>query len=257
MSDNISKLIDDYFCWLKDKTVLRKASGNWTEITTPHLDRHNDQLQIYVRQQGNNYVITDDGYIINDLINSGCPLDSPKREALLKITLAGFGVQLINNHELEVQATQENFALKKHSILQAMLAVNDLFYLASPFVQSLFYEDVLSWLDTNDIRYTPNCKFTGKSGYDHMFDFVIPKSRRQPERILQAVNNPNKDAVKAIMFKWLDTKETRPENAKLYVMLNDANSTYMADSVSNAFLNYGAEPVRWSQRTQVMEALAA
>lgn len=41
------------------------------------------------------------------------------------------------------------------------------------------------------IRYTPKVKFTGKSGYDHLFDFVIPKSRQQPERIIQAINRPN------------------------------------------------------------------
>jgi hypothetical protein len=45
-----------------------------------------------------------------------------------------------------------------------MLAVNDLFYLAKPIVESLFYEDVVQWLDANDIRYTPSVKFTGISG---------------------------------------------------------------------------------------------
>ena len=51
-------------------------------------------------------------------------------------------------------------------------------------VASLFYEDVVAWLDLHDVRYTPKVKFTGKTGYDHLFDFVIPKSRRQPERIV-------------------------------------------------------------------------
>ena len=32
------------------------------------------------------------------------------------------------------------------SLLQAMLAVNDMFYLAVPMVASLFYEDVVAWL---------------------------------------------------------------------------------------------------------------
>ncbi|WP_418888699.1 DUF1829 domain-containing protein, partial [Methanothrix soehngenii] len=36
-------------------------------------------------------------------------------------------------------------------------------------------------------------KFTGKSGYDHLFDFVIPKSKKRPERILQAINRPSRD----------------------------------------------------------------
>ncbi len=49
-------------------------------------------------------------------------------------------------------------------------------------VLSLFYEDVVTWLDLHEIRYTPKVKFTGKSGFDHLFDFVIPKSRSSPER---------------------------------------------------------------------------
>jgi hypothetical protein len=59
-----------------------------------------------------------------------------------------------------------------------MLAVNDLFYLAEPFVKSLFFEDVVAWMDESEVRYTPKVKFTGVSGYDHLFDFVIPKSRK-------------------------------------------------------------------------------
>ena len=36
---------------------------------------------------------------------------------------------------------------ESYNLLQAMLAINDLFYLAVPLVASLFYEDVVSWLD--------------------------------------------------------------------------------------------------------------
>ena len=56
-----------------------------------------------------------------------------------------------------------------------MLAVSDLLYLAEPVVKSLFFEDVVMWLDEADVRYTPKIKFTRISGYDHLFDFVISK----------------------------------------------------------------------------------
>src|SRR5690606_2724889 len=160
---------------------------------------------------------------INDLINSGCPLDSPKRQELLKTTLAGFGVQL-DHDQLVVHATPDNFSLKKHNMIQAMLAVHDLFYLSSPYVASLFMEDVTKWLDLSDIRYTPKVKFTGKSGYDHMFDFVIPKSRNQPERIVQAIANPKKDSAEALVFNGIDPKETRSTAAKRFAFLDDSNS---------------------------------
>jgi hypothetical protein len=255
MIDDIQKLMDNYARWLRDKTVLRNVGGNWVEVTTPHLDRHNDCLQFYMRKEGHGYLLSDDGYIISGLLNSGCMLDSPKRQELLKTTLAGFGVQL-DGERLLLKAAPENFALKKHNFIQAMLAVNDLFYLASPYVVSLFHEDVSKWLDSVDIRYTPKVKFTGKSGFDYMFDFVIPRSRQQPERVVQAINNSTKGAVNDQIFKWLDTRETRSSDSRLYVILNDGEST-VPDSVAGALKNYDLEPVPWSARDDFREALAA
>jgi len=92
---------------------------------------------------------------------------------VIAMTLNGFGIHQ-DADALETRASSENFALRKHNLVQAMLAVNDLFYLAQPMVRSLFVEDVVAWLDFHDIRYTPGVKFTGKSGYDHLFDFVVP-----------------------------------------------------------------------------------
>ena len=54
-------LISRYYEWLKAKTSWREIN-DWVEITTPYLDRHNDYIQIYLRQQGSEWVLTDDGY---------------------------------------------------------------------------------------------------------------------------------------------------------------------------------------------------
>ena len=125
---DIQNLLDAYHVWLKDKTVLHLID-QWVEITTPYLDRHNDYLQIYVKKTNGGFLLTDDGYIIDDLKQSGCKLDSQKRQELLKMTLNGFGVQKEGN-ELQVHASVESFASRKHNLLQAMLAVNDMFCLA-------------------------------------------------------------------------------------------------------------------------------
>lgn len=220
MISETNQLLENYLSWLKDTTTLRQVE-EWVEITTPYLDRHNDYLQIYIRRQNGDYLLTDDGYILGDLERSGCKLDTPKRHALLTMTLNGFGVQLANG-ELTIRASQDNFAQKKNNLIQAMLAINDLFYLAMPTVASVFLEDVIAWLDLHDIRYTPKAKFTGRSGLDHLFDFVIPKSRSQPERILQAVNRPARDTAQTMVFSWIDTKEVRSPDSKAYAILNNA-----------------------------------
>lgn len=250
----IQRLFDAYHVWLKDKTALRQID-QWVEITTPYLDRHNDYLQIYAKRADGGFVLTDDGQTIEDLEQSGCKLESRKRQDLMRMTLNGFGVQM-DGKALQVHASPDNFALRKHNLVQAMLAVNDMFYLAMPTVASLFYEDAVAWLDVHDVRYTPKVKFTGKTGYDHLFDFVIPKSRREPERIIQTINRPNRDTAQAVVLSWIDTKEVRPPDSRAYALLNDSEQA-IPSAVIDALRSYDVKPVSWSQREGVREELAA
>jgi hypothetical protein len=254
MIQDIQRLMEAYHAWLRDRSALREID-QWVEITTPYLDRHNDYVQIYAKKANGGFILTDDGYTIDDLEQSGCRLESRKRQDLLKMTLNGFGVQL-DGKALQVHASPDNFALRKHNLVQAMLAVNDMFYLAVPMVASLFYEDVVAWLDVHDIRYTPKVKFTGRTGYDHLFDFVIPKSRQQPERIVQTINRPNRDTAQAVAFSWIDTREVRSADSRSYALLNDSEQM-VSSAVIDALRSYGVQPVPWSQRDDVREVLAA
>lgn len=254
MMQEIQGLMTAYYAWLKDKSGLREID-EWVEITTPYLDRHNDYMQIYAKRQNGGFLLTDDGYVIKDLEQSGCKLESRKRQELMNMTLNGFGIQL-NGKALEVHATAENFAIRKHNLIQAMLAVNDMFYLAVPMVASLFYEDVVAWLDHHGIRYISKAKFTGKTGYEHLFDFAIPKSRQQPERIVQAINHPDRAAAQAVILAWVDTREVRPPESRAYALLNDSEHPVSA-AVGDALRNYGVRPVPWSDKDSVREELAA
>jgi hypothetical protein len=247
-------LVEQYFSWLKSKTAWRDING-WTEITTPYLDRHNDYIQIYLRQNGDEWELTDDGETLTDLIQSGCELDTPRRKALLQTTLNGFGMHLANG-AITVKTKQDSFALRKHNLIQAILAVNDLFYLARASVESFFFEDVALWMDDSDIRYTQRVKFSGRTGYDHLFDFVVPKSKKEPERILRVVNNPAKDQANAAILSWVDTKEARPSNSVAYAVLND-KERIIPDGVVEALKNYDITPLPWSQRDEFRERLAA
>ena len=254
MIREIQILIDNYYAWLKDKTVLHQID-QWVEITTPYLDRHNDYLQIYAKDSNGGFVLTDDGYTIEDLAQSGCNLESPKRQDLLQMTLNGFGVQK-DGRALQVLASADNFAVRKHNLLQAMLAVNDMFYMAAPTVANIFYEDVEAWLDRHDIRHTPKVKFTGQTGYDHLFDFVIPKSRKQSERLIQTVNRPSRSTAQNVVLAWIDTKEVRTPGSRVYALLNDSERK-VDQTVMAALRSYDVRPVVWSQREDAKVELAA
>jgi len=229
--------------------------NDWCEITTPFLDRHNDSLQIYVKPEKNSFLLTDDGYVIDDLKMSGCDLDSPKRQSVLKEVLNGFDVSLVENR-LETKGSKKDFPQLKHDLIQAMLSVNDMFYLSSPSSSSLFFEDMIDWLDSSGIRCTRNVLFKGKSGFAYSIFGVIPKSSSAPERIVQPINQPDKNSVQQLIFEWDDTRETRPDNSILYPVLNDTDREIQSHIVS-AFEAYNISCILWSQRNKYKELLVA
>jgi hypothetical protein len=103
MIQDIKNLMDAYYAWLKDKTALRQID-QWIEITTPYLDRNNDYIQIYAKKANGGFILTDDGYTIDDLETGGCKLESRKRQDLLKMTLNGFRGPRIARKFLPAQA---------------------------------------------------------------------------------------------------------------------------------------------------------
>jgi len=70
----------------------------------------NDYVQIYAKKSNGGFILTDDGYTIDDVEQGGCKLESRRRQDLLKMTLNGFGVQL-HDKSLEVHATPANFRI--------------------------------------------------------------------------------------------------------------------------------------------------
>ena len=97
---------------------------------------------------------------------------------------------------------------------------------------------------------------SGKTGYDHLFDLVIPKSRQQPERIIQAINRPSRETAQTVVLSWIDTKEVRSPDSRAYALLNDSEQS-VSPNVLDALKSYDVRPVPWRQRESVREELAA
>lgn len=253
ISRDCRDLVNAYIEWLRQKINVEEIEGV-CEITTPFLDRHNDQLQIYVKKVNNTLVLTDDGYTIRDLKLSGYEVTTQKRKQILYSILNGFGIR-IQRDEIFVEARSDNFPQKKHNLIQAMLAINDLFVMAAPMVISVFKEDIEEYLRLHEIRFIPSVKFTGKSGFDHSFDFVIPASRTKPERVLKAMSRPDRrQNITFLIFSWTDTKEVRPVESTAYGILNDSEQAIKPDFIS-ALQQYGIRSLLWSRREEYVEEL--
>lgn len=246
------KLIKSYVDWLKEGISIQEIRGS-CQITTPFLDRHNDALQIYVEKYDGNLRLTDDGYTIKDLRASGLEISGEKRETHLQAILNGFGVKL-EGDEIFTLSTIRDFPQKKHSLVQAILEINDMFVMAREYVASLFKEDVARFLHQNQIPIFADLKLSGRSGFDHKFDFGLPKTSRKPERVLQAINNLSREYTTSVAFAVADVNAIRPEPLGAYAFINDSDHP-PSDEYVSALRAYSVVPLFWSKRENALSDL--
>ncbi|GLZ41349.1 DUF1828 domain-containing protein [Actinokineospora sp. NBRC 105648] len=256
MSTRVDLLVDSYLSWIQRSVSARELDSGVHELTTPFLDRHNDHLQIYAEQHAQDLILlTDDGYIIAELKSSGVDSRGPRRQALLEQILGGYGIEM-RDSELRATATLDQLGHRLHSLVQAMLSVDDRFVLAQNTVGTIFAEDVARYLDLRDIRYTPRIKFPGKSGLDHMMDFVVPKSTRAPERVVQVVNSTRRDRVENVLFAINDARALRGRDTEYFAVVNNGE-VGISSEVLQAFDTYDVKARPWSAKEQLTTELAA
>lgn len=241
----IDALIDDYLNFLKKEITCTKM-GEYYEITTPFLDAYNDYLQIYVKQEKNRFYFTDDGFSIQALNSMGVALTKKRKEQISQIAKQ-FGVRL-ENGELKAESEISEFGRKKHMFVQALLRINDMYMTAQNRVSSFFLDDVNEYFAQNEIYVSENITITGQTGFNHLYDFLLPRSQKRPERFCTIVNHPTRTNIENSIFSWLDTKEVRKNDSQFILFVNDTTS--IPQSVESAVANYDIVLAKWSERNQ-------
>ena len=84
----------------------------------------------------------------------------------------------------------------------------------------------------------------------------IPKSPGHPERIVKAINHPNKDDATSLLFSWTDTKRARPARSAMDAILNDTERPLNTDVLA-ALEHYDVQTVPWTRRQEYAAKLAA
>jgi len=249
-------MVTQYIEWLKKGISAYTFENGVIEINSPFYDRHNDHLQVFVIKKNNDFIITDDGYTLSDLENTGLEINTETRKKILMTTLHGYGISLGNENELYVISDISDFAKKKHSLIQAMLAVNDMYVLTSSSVISLFKQDVEIFLRENHIRFVKDATFYGKSGLSHNFDFVISASDHSCERLIKTTTRIDSSTVPNILFTWNELLDSRGNIQKLF-WFTDAEKDKISPKYIDALTNYNINLVPWANRQSFVGDLAS
>ncbi len=244
--------VDDYVAWLKANISSYTFENGMTEITVPFLDHHNDHMQIYVQiLPNNNFLLSDDSVVINDLIMSGVNLDTQKRKDILENLLSSYGVSLVGE-ELQVECTSLAFPQCKNMLIQAMHSVSDMFMLNSSSVATIFSQDVEAFLISQKIPFNADPHYSGKSGITHKFDFSLPRIGNSKEKLIKSANNLNLNTSKLYLFETIEVQAKK--NFDLVVFYNDLANKPSKNAL-NALSEYGTKLIPWSKRDEFDEYL--
>jgi hypothetical protein len=124
-----------------------------------------------------------------------------------------------------------------------------MYYLARHTVASVFREDVKSYLDEQELIYTPYFISKGSTGLEFTFDFQI--AYRKTEIVIKSFNSVNKMNLPHFLFTWDDIKKVREQQTQKEIIglavINDIDSE-VSDEYLSALDNKGAQYILWSQR---------
>lgn len=84
--------------WIKTAFEFKAINDNEIQVLTPFTDAFGDGILFNVRQDGNDYTLTDNGYLLWNLGING--MDVGKLQALIDKILKQFGFTRTNNDEI-------------------------------------------------------------------------------------------------------------------------------------------------------------
>lgn len=251
------QLVESYLKWLR-KEFSADTLEDACELTTPFLDRHNDHLQIYARNNGNGTIaLSDDGNTLMELKVGGLETITKKVRGQVQLMLNAYGAKLVDE-DITIRANKRNLGQQMHYLIQAILAVNDMYALSPPTtrIADTFQSTVSKFFKSQKFVYMTKVKLPGKSGYSHAIDFAFPSINGSPERVLKVINSPSKNSITNYIFALQDSRDGRDEEAEAYALFNDINRS-VSSNVLDALEAYDVKSAYWSQRNGFAKFLAA
>ena len=104
---------------------IQKIKKEIFPIQLPVFDRHGDQISFYAEQLMNGFLLSDDGYLIRDLLSSGLTLEEIQEE--LKKRLNNTGI-FVDGYEMKTMVNQEQFVPAINEMTQVFLDMEKLFF---------------------------------------------------------------------------------------------------------------------------------
>ncbi len=248
---NVKKMIDEYFKWLKQGYKIEEVDG-YSIIHTPFTFSNFDLIDIYVTEKDGNIILSDGGEVLNNLYISGFNLKT-RRETMEKF-LRVYGLEINSDEEIIKRTSLLKFSQDKHTFIQGILSIDDMFLTVGHRVKSYFLKDVKEFFELNQIYASPNINLRGKSNLEHHFDFLLNKNSKHEERLIKVMNDLNGQGLKSTMYSFKDIQDVNRKTENI-IIYNDTKKINQEQIEALKFEKI--ELLSWSEREKWREDFRA
>lgn len=249
------RLLDNYTNWLRKQYTIKKID-EYDEITTPFENMIGDNMRIYVTSLSNNRIrISDDGTILEDLYLYGIDTQSPARKKIIARIRKRYGIDQIDD-VLCISGSANNFPAMKQNLISTMIQINDLASTKKANVESLFYEEVYSYLQENDFGGLPRYSIEGKSGVPYTIDYTIPEKNNRPSRMIDFQQRINLNVIMIDAYKFLDIRTSNAHQMRRspnYSIIFNGDTSHVSDKTKKIADDADIALIPWNDKEKILQ----
>ena len=239
-------LRDRYLDWLRQSVEVEAIAEGWWQVTLPLVDRHNDLIAVYARQDDDQVLLTDYGETLIDLAWVGWEPTTEPREELLNEIASRYDLS-IENGQLTARILVSDLPFALQRMGQAILALNELRSTTPESVAEIFRQDVRKWVASAGYRPEPVESVQGRS-LPHRVDVFLRGDRETPSRLLRAFHNPNTQSFRELLTAKVDTQEEHPD--WMWIAVLDDSKRGVPAHVDGAFRKHQMPVIPWSRHQE-------
>jgi len=235
-----------------EEGVTVTQEGGECQITVPFERADRDAITLWIRREGEKYVITDEGETYGYLYLSNINLDQSRREKRLSSTKQRFDLDSAK-YEVKLTTSEEKLGHRLLDAIQAVQSISYLSYTRRQYTQTDFRDEVGSYLDREGYHYERNVEVEGGSE-PHRVDFHVQNGKPTYLDALHAedVSTSHRMAERTA-FKWVDIRSGVPE-AKTIAVLDDESGEFDERTV-RILSDYSDKYIPWSARGSLKQAI--
>lgn len=234
-----------------DSVMITDENGS-CQVTVPFDRADQDVITLWIIEEGDRYIVTDEGETYGMLYLSNIDLEQERREKRLESIQSRYGLDEAK-YEIRLHTGSEMLGQRILDAIQAVQSISYLSYTRRQYTMSDFREDVGEYLTEYEYQYSRNARIEGKTE-DHRVDFDIVADKPAYLEALHAENvSTARSMAQRTAYKWTDIQKTAPDITCIS-MLDDESGEFDERTI-NILQEYSDAYIPWSKRNGLTDVL--